>query len=450
MQISFKPTLKQEIALKYLFDNTTHEVLFGGGAGGGKSLIGCFWLTTSCLRYPGSRWMLGRARLKTLKETTLKTLFDILGTGQLGIFNFKRDVHYSYNPIEGAVHFYNGSEIVLKDLFLYPSDPEFDDLGSSEYTGAFFDEVSEITPKAKDIAMTRLRYKLKEFGIIGKALFCTNPTKGWAYSDFYKQWKNKTIPDYRKFVQALAKDNPHLPISYIENLKKRDKATKERLLYGNWEYDDDPSKLMEYDAITDLFTNSFIPEGEKYITADLAMQGRDKFIVLVWNGLRAKVALIKENATGREIEEDLRRIAERERVPQSHIVPDSGGMGEYLSSYMEGIKKFNGANQAFKKDEFKNMRAECYFKLAELVNQRKIFIECDSQQIREEIIRELEQIKRAKVDDDEIKKQIIKKEEIKEMLGKSPDFADCLMMRMFFEVAKSRSGLLEGGGEVFG
>ena len=34
--IRFRPTAKQDIALDYLRDKTTREVLFGGGAGGGN------------------------------------------------------------------------------------------------------------------------------------------------------------------------------------------------------------------------------------------------------------------------------------------------------------------------------------------------------------------------------------------------------------------------------
>ena len=53
--------------------------------------------------------------------------------------------------------------------------------------------------------------------------------------------------------------------------------------------------------------------------------------------------------------------------------------------------------------------------------------------LKEGLIEELEQIKRKNSDKDG-KLEIIGKDEIKENLGRSPDLADCLMMRMYFEL----------------
>jgi phage terminase large subunit len=144
---------KQQYAVFYLKDSTTKEILFGGGAGGGKSALGCLWLIESCQKYPGSRWLMGRAKLKALKETTLVTFFDL--SSQLGISE-----QWEYNAQSGTINWLNGSQIILKDLFLYPSDPNFDSLGSLEITGAFIDEVSQINYKAWQIVQSRIRYKI--------------------------------------------------------------------------------------------------------------------------------------------------------------------------------------------------------------------------------------------------------------------------------------------------
>ncbi len=381
------------------------------------------------MKYEGSRWLIGRAILKSLKESTLLTFFDICK--QWGL---KSNVHYSYNAMTGVIKFWNGSEVYLKDLFQNPSDPEFDALGSTEYTGAFIDEASQVTKKAKDIVASRLRYKLDEFGLIPKLFISSNPSKNFLYTEFYKPDKANELPKFRKFIKALVQDNPYISEHYINQLLKLDEVSKQRLYYGNFEYDDDPAKLMDFDAITDLFTNSFVPVlGKKYLTADLAMQGRDRFIVCVWDGLRGKIVIDKKKSTGKEIEEDIKKIAEEYQIPRSHIIVDSDGLGNYLESYMNGIIQFHGGGKAYKEQEFSNNRSECYFKLAELINKREIYLEANVTQ-RDSVISELEQIKRDKVDNDELKKRIIKKETIKENIGHSPDYADVLMMRMYFEV----------------
>ena len=70
-------TIKQTEALDYLEDASTVEVLYGGGAGGGKSVLGCYWLLKCALKYPGSRYLMARATAATLRQTTLNTFWYV-------------------------------------------------------------------------------------------------------------------------------------------------------------------------------------------------------------------------------------------------------------------------------------------------------------------------------------------------------------------------------------
>lgn len=90
-------------------------------------------------------------------------------------------------------------------------------------------------------------------------------------------------------------------------------------------------------------------------------------------------------------------------------------------------------------ERYVNLRAECYFKLAEMINNRKIRIICTDEQ-RERIMDELGALKQADIDNDTSKKGIIKKEVMKAILGRSPDYMDTLMMSMFFRRTKPTAG----------
>lgn len=244
---------KQTIALDYLEDGVTNEIGYGGGAGGGKSILGCYWQLKNRLKYPDTRGLIGRASLKTLKETTLQSFFYV--ANQQGL---KANIHYKFNAQSNQILFPNKSIIFLKDLFLYPSDPNFDELGSLEITDLFIDETAQITKKAWDIAQSRIRYNLDMYGLVPKALWTSNPSKNWNYQDYYLLDEKGEMPDNRKFVQSLVTDNPYISKHYIDNLHKLPEVDKQRLLYGNWRYDDDPARLIEYDKIINAFSNSLL------------------------------------------------------------------------------------------------------------------------------------------------------------------------------------------------
>lgn len=423
---------KQEHAIYYLKDKTTEEVLYGGAAGGGKSALDCLYLIECCQKYPGSRWLMGRSKLKTLKETTLNTFFEISS-------KLKISDQYKFNAQENIVHWKNGSDILLKDLFLYPSDPQFDSLGSLEITGGVVDECNQVSYKAWQIVKSRIRYKLNEFDLIPKLLGTCNPAKNWTYSNFYKPSKEKSLPEYRRFIQALPTDNPYLHPSYIQSLLRLDKNSKERLYYGNWEYDDDPTALMSIDKINDIFTNTFARGGDKYITADIARFGSDSTIIMLWDGLRVikVIKLVKKPVTW--VAQEISSLANLHGVPLSNIIVDEDGVGGGVVDILN-CKGFVNNSTAKNKENFDNLKSQCYFKLAELVNKSEIYIEKNIMDIEDiaDLIEELEQVKQKDMDKDG-KKKVVPKDKVKELLGRSPDFSDALMMRMFFEVSQENT-----------
>jgi len=423
-------TIKQTKALDYLEDNTTSELLFGGGAGGGKSALGVYWLLKMCHKYPQTRWLMGRAKLKTLKETTLNSFFEIAKS-----IGLKAGLNYKFNQQSGVIAFPNGSEILIKDLFLYPSDPNFDELGSLEITGAFIDECNQVVYKAVQIVKSRIRYKLDENGLIPKMLMTCNPAKNWVFTEFYGPSSKGELNKKRRFIQSLLNDNKYISKHYKENLLSLDENSKQRLLYGNWNYQDDPTVLIPFQNITNIFTNTFVQQGTKYITADIARYGRDLTVIGVWSGFRLfKVVIIPKSGLD-EVKEKLERIRLDYEIPLSNIVVDEDGVGGGVVDFMKCKGFVNNSSPVKvmgKTDNFRNLKGQCTFGMADIINTNQMYCSVDGE-IKEKIIEELGYWKQKNMDKDN-KKEVLGKDEIKEQLGRSPDYADMIHMRYFFEL----------------
>lgn len=433
----FYMTNKQVRALELLNDDITTHVGYGGSARSGKSVIECTGIIFDCYLYPDIAWGLGRKELTILKRTVLLTLFN-----QLAFYGFEavkgkltEPNQYNYNQELNKLIFYNKSDIFLIDTMYKPSDPLNTRFGGFELTKCACDESNETNIKVVNKLFERTGWRNNDRYNIKRKLFeCFNPDKNHVYSRYWIPFRDDKETDYKKFIRALPTDNPNPAVKeWVDDIiRTGDTATIERQIHGNFDYDDDPSKLCDYDAICDIFTNDHVKPGINRISSDLAMQGRDRFITDSWKGLICTVEIDKPKSSGREIELDLKALKTKRNVGNSNIVADSDGLGAYLESYIKNIKTFHGGSAPVNKKEYGNLKDECGFKLAEVINKRLIKIICTPEQ-EEAIKKELSVcLKRDNVDID--KKKLIKKDKMKELLGNSPDYMDMLLMGMVFEI----------------
>ena len=429
-----KLSIKQTKAIDFLEDKKTNVILYGGGAGGGKSMLGAYWVLKQCLKYPNTRYVIGRSRLKNLKETTLRSLFEVCSMQGL-----KANVDFTYNETKSLITLHETkSEILLKDLFHYPSDPNFDSLGSMEITGAFIDEATEITPMAFNVIQSRMRYNLDRHDLCPKLLMTCNPSKGWIYSEFYKKYKDGTLDDNKKFVQSLVTDNPNISKHYITQLQQLDVLNQKRLLFGDWEYSDDDSQLFSIDALNDMFTNNFVSRGNtNFISVDVARYGRDQSVICLWNGWRVEQIKTLDKNSIDELATIVDTIAKENKVQRSNIVADSDGVGGGFVDILKGCKSFVNNSKALDDENFKNLKTQCYYKFAQKVMNGQVFIDVQDKAMQQKIIMEFEMVKQHDIDKDN-KLMITPKEKIKQLLGRSPDIADALIMRFYFELNKTK------------
>jgi hypothetical protein len=427
LEINFKPLPIQVEAWKYLFDKTTSQLLFGGSARVSKTYLLCAWATIYALSYPNIHGAICRGRLSSLKRTTLVTLMEFFR--HQGI---KEDEHYKFNRADLIITFNNGSKLFFLELYNNPSDPDFERIMSLSLTFAGVDEASEVSNNGINKLQTRLSHMLKEYNLIPKLLIVSNPTKNWLYTDYFKKHIDGELPEYRRVVLGTVEDNTHVDKSYIAQLERLDDITVQRLRYGNWEYDDDDYSLLKFDEITQMFYNHTI-SGNKYISCDVANLGKDKTIIGVWDGLKLISTYSYDKTDTKEVIRLIKEKMKMFNVNIKNVVIDADGLGVGVSDHLKGCVAFKGGSSPVNKENYRNLRTQCFYKIADLKEQIGLDIKH-----QEQITNELQSIKFSNIDTDG-KAAIISKDKIKETIGKSPDYADMIMMRMVFEIEKPRS-----------
>ncbi len=431
--------LKQEQALKILTDSETREFLYGGAAGGAKSWTGAAWLLFSALAYPGTRWFIGRESLKSLRESTLQTFYKVCKE-----YSIPR-TEWNYNGQDNFIQFANGSRIDLLKLQYLPSDPYYERYGSVEYTGGWIEEGGEVNFGAFDTLKTRIGRQMNDvYGLIPKIFVTCNPKKNWLYSHFYKPFKEKLLKPIQNFLQAFVQDNPFIESFYIEQLESTtDKAKKERLLKGNWEYDDNPYKLCVYDKILDLFRNDHLTnEKKKYITADVARFGSDKAVIGVWEDWELIEVYEFEISKTTEIQTCIKSLQKKHSIPKDQCIADADGVGGGVVDNLD-IIGFNNGGRPFDEDlgdkentpKYKNAQTQLLVYLAEkIINKNKMFISVElSEEQKERLKEELDTIEQ---DPNYDVITLVNKATIKENLGRSPDYRDMILMRGYFDFNK--------------
>lgn len=436
----------QSLAMSEFDDPQVVSIVFGGGAGGGKSFLLGLLVSLAAKKYPGTRWGLARKELKSLKQTTLATLISKVHRA-LGI----SENDYKLNLLDSTLEYTNGSSILLLDLTAKPSDPEMESLGSLELTGAFVDEVGEVNKKSYDILASRVnRWLNKEYAITGKVVASCNPSPGFVRQEYYdkydqlgggriqrwksgKVWVNGVRLDaYNVYIRSTVLDNPFIDQNYVEGLRRLPPQEKKRLLEGDWNYLDEDDSLFPM-ALVDKMTVYAVPEPEtekfeKYIGVDPSDSGKDDTVfTLVENGviteqLEVKSPQGKDDAIGFYIAGKLIAFATKHgftKVVARNITIEGNGIGASLRDAMRVM----------------GWTVQVYIATLQTRNDGfyEFMVNADAGEIKIldtlwESGNLLRQLTAHRYDLDTGKPRVTKKKELRQILGRSPDHADSAMI----------------------
>lgn len=292
-----------------------------------------------------------------------------------------------------------------------------------------------------------------------KFLLTANPKKNWLKRVIYDPYRKGTLGPKYRFVQSLYSDNHYTADEYGENLNEiTDPILKQRLRDGDWDYSEDSDALCTSGAIQDIFRNVLEFSPEKYASLDVARFGKDKTKLYLWQGWNIYKFYIWHGQDTRMTVEKVKTILREEGIPMSRLAVDEIGIGGGVVDGLRGCRGFvsnaspmenpNAPRQTVlrngilvevtPKDNFGSLKDQCGYYLAEKINNHAVGFDCEDPNLQEEVEQELSQLRDAKPDGDG-KKRLVKKEEMKENLGRSPDNLDCMIMRAIFDFLPSSS-----------
>ena len=197
--------------------------------------------------------------------------------------------------------------------------------------------------------------------------------------------------------------------------------------------------------------NTVEKTNEKYLIVDIADDGSDKTIFNFFNGMESyRIEQFAQLQTDGIISQ-IREYAAQEKIPYSQIAVDAIGVGAGVASspLLEGVVGYKSSfgpirtdasivalpNVHYTKDapltsEYRNLRSQCVFTLAKYVNEHNIACRVTDVRIKSAIIEELSNYQDASRGDG--KRMATEKEDIKTAIGRSPDYSDTFIMRMYF------------------
>jgi len=429
---------KQQTFVKAAISRKYRFLLYGGGVAGGKTIVTLGFVDEMAQQYPGTRYVVVRKSLTTLRRNTLPSYRKILAMNG--------------NPSRAILHkgewtyFYkNGSEVLFMEADI-SNDPELNKLRGLEITIAVMEEANECARKAFDILITRTgRWMNKEYNIPPLILLSCNPDNNWVKDVFYDPWSRNALKAPFYFLQALPHDNPHNTKEYLQSLEYLPKAEYERYVKGNWDYAGDPNQLIPYlwykpCVVTEFDDYTKVP---LYIGIDVAREGDDSSTFTFWDEKSLLFIRSYKYDKCNPLRDRLLEAMEEFKIPEYSVMVDGIGLGASLidlcaekNVYIEVFKSsFTGKNDyndvGLSLFTFRNKRAEAHWLYRVCIERGEIDLIDDYELQRQSMaLKYIEDARCITIED---------KKMIKKRLGYSPDTAEAAIIGNYLRVLRGNS-----------
>jgi hypothetical protein len=473
----FQEWPKQREASEVVASGRARYVGYGGAIGGGKTLWLLNLFQALARIFARSRWAIVRADLPTLKRTTIPSFERIRATSFVGELNRSDWTYYCAN----------GSEILLFPESL-THDPTYERWKGLEVNGFGFDQAEELalgtfnmakqragrwiippTPEQEEVIAeyvdsqmangvdyqtsyldARRLYGPKQPPPLIAATM--NPTDNWPRDVWYDPWESKRLKAPYAYFPATVKDNPALPLEYIQSLeetKETDPQGYARFVLGIWGAIVDPRQVVQMPWV--LSARDVVPDpGTKVIRVrlgvDVARFGANDSVVAIYeeydDGLLDLVALdhfrhFSVPAVARVIRDYINRYNVRHR---DCVVDVAGGLGagasDMLREWGYEVSGFNGGGKVVLRGlptfySYRNRRSQSMWEFREKLQRKEIRISVPVLADQWRLLQKDLTAPRYDIVGDRMIEVESKEDVTKRLNGRSPDDGDAAIMGAF-------------------
>ena len=255
------------------------------------------------------------------------------------------------------------------------------------------------------------------------------------------------------FVEAKLKDNRQLMRSdpgYLSKLLNQGEEQKARDLEGNWKFKTVGDDILKMNHMEKFFKNAFqLGDGVRRASCDIAYEGGDSLVLWLWIGNHIQDLFVCK-LDSKKTESSVRAKLLEWGVREENFTYDLNGLGQTFKGYFPKAVPFN--NREAVDDKFKhiydNLKSQAAYTLAQKIIELEISIEpslldrkYSGKGFSNMLLRQILMNERKSIRSNEETADkgfcLIKKKDMKRLVGHSPDYFEALLMKMIFHIKKT-------------
>lgn len=256
------------------------------------------------------------------------------------------------------------------------------------------------------------------------------------------------------FIRGKLEENVALLSSdpaYLANLAQQDEEQRSRDLEGNWNFKATGDDMIKMGDMEKFYTNpQQIGDGKRYVTCDVAFDGGDSLVMWLWRGWHIEDIFVCRLDSKGSVEAVQSKLHEW-GVLEENFCYDLNGVGQTFKGYFKRAVPFN--NRESVDDKLKNVydtiKSQSAYLFAKKIlnsevsiNPRLLDLKFSGKGFEKVPLRQILMKERKCIRADESASDkgfcIIKKAEMKKIVGHSPDYFESLFMRMIFDIKKTK------------